>query len=582
MSVDSATGLTTVHSAGNTTITATMAPKGDYAQGTASYNIIIVDPNSANIDSNVSDFDFTVEGAFGMTTYSGSTNKYEENITEIPGPYGVVSIAFDDAIEHKENPENKEFSSKHRLWLNNGNYELRINKGGKFTISVPDDYKISKIGFVGSYFMATSTPENGAPDEITNWGDDDPTDINETFKYDWIPTSESEIINSVQFELNTNTAKISKIYVLYEGANSNLKSANLSFNKVINNAYEKESVRLNAVNNPFNLAITYKIENLESKEYTITPTADGYIDVTINKPGYYSLQATSEPDDTYRSGFAIMRVNVYSHLDMTVDGEEHKYATPINTNTTEEGVQVEVAVPELTTLYYQFRDQAGNAIATMADVNDEDCEAGFTPYEDGIYIPAGTRGTLVFYIAAYGYKSPKRYVPLGSASVEGFEHMVHAYGKTARMYYTIYVNGHDDDEEYTVTLKVDNKPFTSTDHEISVVEAPQGAMMRKSPENPITHKATGYIDATGINETNAKKTHTYEITVAHNGATLSDHTASGTFTTDGTTGIEDVAVEGAEAAPEYFNLQGARVAQPAAGHIYIVRRGSKVTKELIK
>ena len=48
-----------------------------------------------------------------------------------------------------------------------------------------------------------------------------------------------------------------------------------------------------------------------------------------------------------------------------------------------------------------------------------------------------------------------------------------------------------------------------------------------------------------------------------------------------TTGIEDVTVEGNEAA-EYFNLQGIRVAEPQAGQVYIVRRGAKTTKELVK
>lgn len=41
--------------------------------------------------------------------------------------------------------------------------------------------------------------------------------------------------------------------------------------------------------------------------------------------------------------------------------------------------------------------------------------------------------------------------------------------------------------------------------------------------------------------------------------------------------IEDINVE-AEAAAEYFNLQGIRVNAPAAGQIYIVRRGNTVSK----
>lgn len=45
-------------------------------------------------------------------------------------------------------------------------------------------------------------------------------------------------------------------------------------------------------------------------------------------------------------------------------------------------------------------------------------------------------------------------------------------------------------------------------------------------------------------------------------------------------GVDGLAPEQAEAAPEYFNLQGMRVAEPQPGTIYIVRRGVKATKVL--
>ena len=54
----------------------------------------------------------------------------------------------------------------------------------------------------------------------------------------------------------------------------------------------------------------------------------------------------------------------------------------------------------------------------------------------------------------------------------------------------------------------------------------------------------------------------------------------------GITGIENVEVTDAEtdndAAAEYFTLQGVRVANPAQGGIYIVRRGTEVSKVLVK
>lgn len=48
-----------------------------------------------------------------------------------------------------------------------------------------------------------------------------------------------------------------------------------------------------------------------------------------------------------------------------------------------------------------------------------------------------------------------------------------------------------------------------------------------------------------------------------------------------TTGVENVAVEDTDAAVEYYNLNGVRVENPAAG-LYIRRQGNKVTKVLVK
>ena len=47
------------------------------------------------------------------------------------------------------------------------------------------------------------------------------------------------------------------------------------------------------------------------------------------------------------------------------------------------------------------------------------------------------------------------------------------------------------------------------------------------------------------------------------------------------TGIEGVDAEAANAPAEYFDLQGRKVATPEAG-LYLVKRGNKVTKELLK
>ena len=48
------------------------------------------------------------------------------------------------------------------------------------------------------------------------------------------------------------------------------------------------------------------------------------------------------------------------------------------------------------------------------------------------------------------------------------------------------------------------------------------------------------------------------------------------------TGVNDIAADGVEAEAVYYNLQGVRVANPAAGNLYIKVQGSKVSKVLVK
>lgn len=63
-----------------------------------------------------------------------------------------------------------------------------------------------------------------------------------------------------------------------------------------------------------------------------------------------------------------------------------------------------------------------------------------------------------------------------------------------------------------------------------------------------------------------------------------DQTETKTFTVNGrATGVEDIAVDGVEDGEAvYYNMQGVRVANPAAGSLYIRVQGSKAAKVLVK
>lgn len=68
----------------------------------------------------------------------------------------------------------------------------------------------------------------------------------------------------------------------------------------------------------------------------------------------------------------------------------------------------------------------------------------------------------------------------------------------------------------------------------------------------------------------------YLVTVA-----IGDFSQSFTLNFSGNTaGVNSVMADGAAA--EYFNLQGMRVASPSKGEVYIVRRGGKVSKTLVR
>ena len=138
-------------------------------------------------------------------------------------------------------------------------------------------------------------------------------------------------------------------------------------------------------------------------------------------------------------------------------------------------------------------------------------------------------------------------------------------------------NGDESGSEYNVVLTVNGEDFQGEHSLMNAASAPR----RELSENdvPSTHTFVGKVGAQGLE---GLTPYTASLRVEHNGNVVAEHTINDIqFETTNTTGIEDVAVDGNEAA-EYFNLQGVRVAQPEAGQIYIVRRGAKVVKELVK
>lgn len=173
--IDNEGNITLKGVAGETVITAeTAAIEGQYAEGSASYTLVIVDPNSVK-----GMFDFTVKNPYGMTTtsdgntyQSGSTTANEKDVT-----------LFVDG--------------RYRSWGSKDPYDLRVyssNGGCSLTFSVPAGYKLETIEFTGSSLNNLSAGSGKYENIVWEAGD--------------------EIINSVTFTAS-GTANISTIDVYY-------------------------------------------------------------------------------------------------------------------------------------------------------------------------------------------------------------------------------------------------------------------------------------------------------------------------------------------------------------------------------
>ena len=397
VTVDASTGQikpSDVKKAGVATITATIAANGDYAEGSCSYMIVVIDPN-AEVKPGETLFDFTTTNPYGMTTMSGNTTSYERDmdnpVTSIAGVNETVIISFD---------------GRYRSWKTSNSNELRVEKSNttdpasSLTVKVPEGYKITKIGITGSAVTPKYSPESG----------DSPDD---DFNSVWIPTvidGSSQVVDEVTITADPNQLKISKINVMWDASGSDMKPAQLTFAPNVNGIYVNEEAEINAVNNQEGRTITYSIAGLNADQYTITPSEDGKtMKVRVNTPGTYTLEARSAAGDGFRDGFAIMRLNVYRHLavyvaDVKIEQDE------INTETE---TYIRIDVPENAFLYYKF-ENSSTPETTADDITDENLLPGYTLYDNGddIPIPAKTIGYFNFYIANYGYKSPIRKIAL--------------------------------------------------------------------------------------------------------------------------------------------------------------------------
>lgn len=361
---------------GSALITAATAATDEYEEGKATYIITISDPNSAESPTTTTTIDFTKAGAYGLTTYASSnTSSYateEAQKTEAP-----VSFTLEGRYMLKY-----ESGTSGATLLNLPRLTSNGSAAGEITISVPtggtENAIITRIIFVGGTNLdkLSSDTEGG-------------TYSGENHRWD---VTEGQEVSSVHFKNTGNSAaNIQKIEVLWQSKNSNLKPAQLSFPQKIYNAEEGIEFEANAVTTLNAVGeISYKIDDCPNGSVVEN---DGKLKITIPEVGSYTLKATSEENAEFRSGLAIMRINVFPKLTPIVE----------NGTFTDNEIKSESNVayakfdvnPQLR-LYYLVSE----TVLDTPDVND------FDEYDTTTGIELSGEGNLYYYLGNFGYNSP--------------------------------------------------------------------------------------------------------------------------------------------------------------------------------
>ena len=181
------TGKVTIKTLGeNVTITVkSAAVAGKYNEGTASYTITVLDPETKPV---ISEFDFTSEDAYGLFTNTNS-QKYESDRTDASPVTsisdGMVTLTFDGTL-------------KYRLWKGNNGVDFRFNGNQTNVVTITPsspDYEIESVSFV----KGTGTLNINSTPALSN---------NNTIVFDENTWGEKVLLSS-----RSGTATISKITV---------------------------------------------------------------------------------------------------------------------------------------------------------------------------------------------------------------------------------------------------------------------------------------------------------------------------------------------------------------------------------
>ena len=536
---------------GTAVITASIAETEEYAAGTKSYNVRIEDPSVVPlVDDGPAMFDFRTEGCYDFKTnsLSGQETKYEKDfenpVTEIEE--GGVILKFNP------NGEYRSFNGTSDV------RQLRIygHADTKFSFCVPDGYAIAKIIFnvISSKDQCDiiEDVESGSQNlgTIDN-GDADALDSETKSSRIWV-ANEGVVAQSVNFKTSVvkGHIRLRTISVVIKKSDSSRELPGLSFATRVYNTTENTDTYVNAATKTTDeeAEITYAIDNLTNDDYSVFVADDGQLVVNVAVPGVYTLRAKTAPTETLLPGVAILRLNVFPVLDVNA------------TNINEEGALESGEVYKLLA--------PGGGMVNFGDVPSTlvirySANGGEETLHDGADIEVTEDVTYKYWMEyAETYNSAEQtlhVVVRPGVPVLNQETATYTF-KTVDPTHTLYYIIDETGAKRTAAVDANLDGWTSANSSTYTYTLPEGMTdeqnVRVYTKAVKEHAAVGKVDSD-----------TAGFILYGNGTT---------------TAIDTIGADSNNSATEYFTLQGVRVARPANGNIYIVRRGTEVSKALVK
>lgn len=544
LKVNPTTGMITkadVLRTGEVTITATAPETADFKAATASYSIIVQDPNEVNnFQAGDAMFIFNEEEAYGMTLFT-TTNSSENNIQIYET--GVTSI--------DNGPVTLNFTGDYRHWYNSAtNIHLRAYSAATMTFSVPDGYYITKITLnqtQGNYTALVSPDSETEIGKLSNG-----SEVGATQKIWEALDSEGNDINlsSVTLKVGMQPAhsRIQTMTVVWKKAVSEQEPAELSFTTTLYNDLVGTDIKVNAVNNPHTVPVAYSIDNLEEgSDYTITDNGED-LTVNVNKTGVYTLRAKGSKTDKYLPGIAILRLNVFPAVELKLnDGEAF--------DLTEEG---EIVLPEEGGSF-TIEGNYPNTVRIWYALNGE-----AEQLYDGTPVEFTDDATLTYHLE-YAETDRYRYTTNHTICVTPPAPECNV--------------AHGGEIPADATLTFTSKEGTTLLYRVSTtLPAAYSAMRAPAATEGWDNNGTNSysFDASELPAGTSVLVSTKAL--HSNGRIESAETARAFTVGSGTvTGVENIEAAADNTPVEFFNLQGIRVANPANG-IYIRRQGNTVEK----